>query len=200
MLSIKKLKSFVVNKLEGELDPKLSYHGVHHTLDVLRVCDEYISRFALKGKEAWLIRTAALLHDVGIAETYSGHEEASVVFARNILTAWGYEKPDVKKIEGMILATKIPQEPKNLMEKIICDADLDYLGTDQFYEIGNRLFHELVAYRIIENEEQWDRLQIKFLLSHSFHTDFAKKHREPIKQKFMHEVLHKWKWNLNDFI
>ncbi|MBK7232339.1 MAG: HD domain-containing protein [Saprospiraceae bacterium] len=199
MLSIKKLKSFIIQKLKNELDAKLSYHGVHHTLEVLRVCDEYISRFSLKGKEAWLIRSAALLHDVGITETYSGHEEASVQYAKNTLSEWGYEKSDLKKIEGMILATKIPQKPANLMEKIICDADLDYLGTKEFYEIGDTLFKELIAYEIIETEEQWDRIQIKFLLSHSYHTNFAIKHREPMKQNFIKEILNKWKWEVKDF-
>ena len=33
-------------------------------------------------------------------------------------------------------ATKIPQTPLTKLEEIICDADLDYLGREDFFEIS----------------------------------------------------------------
>ena len=63
----------------------------------------------------------------------------------------------------MIMATKIPQSPRNGLEEIICDADLDYLGRDDFYEIGATLFEELKAYNVLQNEREWNRIQVKFL-------------------------------------
>jgi hypothetical protein len=94
----------------------------------------------------------------------------------------------------MIEATKIPQNPKNLLEKIICDADLDYLGTAQFYDIGASLFKEYKNLKIVQNEEDWDRVQVKFLRSHRYHTEFGKNRREPVKQKHLKELLSKWGW------
>jgi len=80
------------------------------------------------------------------------------------------------------------------VEQIIADSDLDYLGTDYFYKIGNKLYNELKAYNRITNEEQWDRLQVNFLQNHRFHTPFAIKHREPVKRKYLNEILEKWGW------
>lgn len=194
-MTIRKLKEFISDKLRQELPAKLSYHGLHHTLDVLDVCNQYIRRLNIKPKDAYLLRTAALIHDVGILWTYNGHEEEGVRYANEILPQYGYNKKDLEKISGMIRATKIPQQPKTQLEKIICDADLDYLGTDQFNSIGNTLKKEFIAYKVISNNEEWDRLQVNFLSKHHYHTQFAKKNREPKKQIFLNEIRKKWGWD-----
>ena len=163
-------------------------------MEVLDVCNQYIKRLHISAEDAYLLRTAALIHDIGIMWTYNGHEEASVRYSKEILPAFGYSKTDLAKIERMILATQIPQKPKNILEKIICDADLDYLGTKNFYKTGETLFKEFIAYKVIANEKEWDALQIRFLTNHHYHTDFAIKNREPLKQKFLQEL--KTKWNI----
>ena len=193
-MSIRKLKAYITHKLENELSDKLTYHGLHHTLEVLRVCNQYISRLNIDAHDAYLLRTAALIHDVGILWTYSGHEETGVKYAYEILPEWGYTSTDLKKIKGMILATRIPQHPKNILEQILCDADLDYLGTDNFYTIGATLKEEFIAYKVIKNEEECDRLQVNFLLKHRFHTPFAKKYREPRKNEYLQQIKNKWNW------
>ena len=195
MRSIKKLKSFVIQKLEKELPPQLSYHGAQHTLHVLEVCNHYLKRYSIRDQEALLIRTAALMHDTGIIVDYANHEEASVQLAWEWLPSWGYTKSDLKRIEGMVMATRIPQRPKNLFEMILCDSDLDYLGTDRFYEIGETLFKELMTFDLVRSEEEWDRLQVKFLNNHRYHTSFAQKYREPVKRRHLREIMDKWGWS-----
>ena len=191
-MNIKKLKKFILAKLSNELSDKLTYHGVHHTQDVLYACNQYIRRMKISPKDAYLLRTAALLHDTGFIKTYENHEEESVKFAEELLPHWNYSNKDIEIIAGMIRATKIPQLPQNQVEKIIGDADLDYLGTNSFYTIGDTLFRELMAFNKISNEEQWDKIQVKFLKNHTYHTPFAQKFREPLKQKHLNELIKKW--------
>ncbi|MGK0255370.1 MAG: hypothetical protein ACI9OE_002902, partial [Mariniflexile sp.] len=74
------------------------------------------------------------------------------------------------------------------LEQIICDSDLDYLGRNDFYEISNKLYRELKEASFVSNEDQWNKLQIKFLESHKYHTDFAKKNRQPKKEKRIFEI------------
>jgi uncharacterized protein len=193
-MSIRKLKDFITIKLKQELPAKLSYHGLHHTIDVLNVCNQYIRRMKIKAHDAHLLRSAALLHDVGILWTYNGHEEEGVKYANQILPSYGYSKKDIDKIAGMIMATKIPQRPKTQLEKILCDSDLDYLGTDEFYTIGDTLKKEFISYKIIKNAVEWDRLQVNFLSKHHYHTLFAKKHRAAKKQEYIQEIKKKWNW------
>lgn len=194
-MNIRKLKEFISPKIKKETPDNITYHGLHHTLDVLRVCNEYIKRLKINPKDAYLLRTAALLHDYGIVLDYQNHEEKGAEFAKKILPDWGYSSQDIKIIENLILATKIPQNPKTKLEKIICDADLDYLGTNQFYEIGNTLYEELKSFGIVKTEKEWDELQVNFLQKHSYHTDFAIKNRMPIKRKYYNELKKKWGWN-----
>jgi len=191
-MNIRKLKGFIIQKLSEGLSDKLTYHGVHHTLDVLNACNQYIKRMEISPKDAYLLRTAALLHDTGFLKTYDNHEEESIAYAREILPKWNYSNKEIELIAGMIRSTKIPQLPNTLLEKIIGDSDLNYLGTDYFYTVGDTLFKELMAFNKISSQEQWNKIQIKFLENHRYHTLFAQKHREPVKQKHLLDLKRKW--------
>ena len=187
-MKITKLKNYVSQQIKEGVSPKQTYHGLHHTLEVLDNCNQYIERLKIPEHDAYLLRTAALLHDIGFIDEFQHHEANGVRYVQRILPDWGYSEEDIERVAGMILATKIPQKPKNLLEEIICDADLDYLGTDNFYPISKTLYHEFYNYNIVNNEEEFDIIQVKFLEAHHFHTDFAKLHREPRKQEYLKEL------------
>jgi predicted metal-dependent HD superfamily phosphohydrolase len=186
--NIKHLKQFVISKFENEAPTDLYYHGIHHILGVLEVCNGYIIREGISEENAYLLRTAALLHDIAIFSSHTDHEKKSVEYANNLLTEWGYTKPQIARIEGMIMATKLPQNPHNLLEEILCDADLDYLGTSDFYSIGDTLYQEFMAYHMVSSKDEWNKIQIHFLENHTYHTDYAKKYRRPQKLKFLNEL------------
>ena len=86
------------------------------------------------------------------------------------------------------MATKVPQTPKTLLEKMICDIDLDYLGRSDFYKISNYLFEELKVTRGLTSKNEWNKIQVKFLEAHEYHTDFAIKKRQPEKEKRIEEI------------
>jgi uncharacterized protein len=90
----------------------------------------------------------------------------------------------------MIMATKIPQSPKNLLEQIIADADLEYLGRDvfEFEKISMSLFLELREREMIDDLEYWNRVQVKFLESHHFWTKSTIELRNEEKQKRLEEL------------
>ena len=187
-MSIRKLKKFISQKINSEISKDLSYHGLHHTLAVLESCNQYIKRLKINSHDAHLLRTAALMHDLGILWNYSDHEAKGIEYIRKELPNWGYSPSDIDTICSLVEATKLPQQPKNLLEKIICDADLDYLGTKHFYRIGETLYHEFKAQNIVSNRKEWNDLQIRFLKNHEYHTEYARKHREPVKQKYLAEL------------
>ena len=96
----------------------------------------------------------------------------------------------------MIMATQIPQTPHNKLEQIICDADLDYLGRDDFFTIGNKLFDELCMYGIINTELEWNKLQVRFLEKHHYFTPSAKKIRKAKKAENLALIKSKIKGKL----
>ena len=91
----------------------------------------------------------------------------------------------------MILATRLPQSPTTLNEKILCDADLDYLGREDFYTTGNKLFQEMLEQGAVENEREWNLVQRTFLVSHRYHTNYSITNRESSKQERLLVIIAK---------
>lgn len=185
-----KLRRKAFEVLESKLPCKLLYHDLRHTLDVISVCNQYIARENIESPNAELLRVAALLHDIGFTVTYKNHEEKSAEIAENLMSEFGFTNEEIKMVQGLIMATKIPQSPNNYLEKILCDADLDYLGRSDFGVISERLFLELKNFSLMETREAWNKTQIRFLESHSYHTTFARKNRQPKKQERLAELKH----------
>jgi len=180
-----KLRKRAWDILESELSDRLLYHDISHTKDVLRVCNQYIRRQGISGYNAKLLRLAALLHDIGFTVAYADHEEKSVEIATQLMRECGFHKADISVVSGLIMATKIPQQPKTKLEKIICDSDLDYLGRKDFYPISRRLYKEFLAFSIVSNEQEWNQVQLKFLETHTYHTSFARENRQPVKEQHL---------------
>jgi len=112
---------------------------------------------------------------------------------KNILLNHGYSEEQSEKIKGMIMATKIPQTPKNHLEEILADADLDYLGRDDFFVIGDKLFEELAIFGIVNSDRDCNLLQEKFLESHHYFTETAIKNRKQKKQENLNIIKSKLK-------
>ncbi len=188
------LRARIISDLEENLDKGLTYHGVHHTLDVCNACNGYIRRLSLKPKDRLLLRTAALMHDYGFLKSFKNHEEIGCKIARESLPKYNYSSKDIDKICEMIMATKIPQSPQNRLSKILCDADLDYLGRSDFKKIGDTLFEELKNHKVLKTRLEWNKIQYKFLTTHKYKTPYGQKYRQPIKQKHIKKLeawLHK---------
>ena len=184
-----KLKRIVLNQLESGLPKHLTYHNLDHVLDVLDVCNKYIKRNKIKGDDAYLLRIGAIAHDMGFLKTNLKHEEVGAEMASEIMSSLDMSPKHIEVVRGLILSTKIPQNPKTELQKIICDSDLDYLGRNDYPQISNRLFLEFKATNVIKTDEDWKNLQISFLTKHEFHTPFAKKYRAP-KKKYWLEKIH----------
>lgn len=184
-----KFETDIRELLEAGLDKRLHYHGFHHTLYVLDSALLIASSMALSERELLLLKTAVWLHDSGFLRTYNEHETIGTEIAKEMLPDYAYTDEDIKLINGMIMATRIPQSSSNHLEDIIADADLEYLGTDQFDKISEFLFEEFMEYKFINNRDEWNRIQVRFIKAHSYFTDFCKENREAKKQENLNRVI-----------
>jgi len=178
-------KAYIINKLDRELSPKLSYHGKHHTLEVLENAKELCQLEGVAPYETSLVLTAALYHDIGFTVSHIEHEQSGCSLARQTLPMFAYTNREIDLICGMIMATKIPQSPSTLLEEILCDADLDYLGRSDFSPIAHTLFLELRELGILSDSNAWDRIQVNFLKSHRYFTTTTQQRREALKGKHL---------------
>lgn len=183
------LRKYVLSKLKADLPGHLTYHGIDHTLDVLEVCEQYIRRLNLGEEERYLLRIGAVVHDMGFLVGPANHEEVGAGMASELMSQRSMNESQIEEVRGLVLATKIPQSPKNELQKIICDADLDYLGRDDYPVISQRLYEELKFMKVVQTDEDWKQLQINFLKAHYFHTPFAIANRAPKKQYWLNKLL-----------
>jgi HD superfamily phosphodiesterase len=185
------MKEFVVNLLKDKLPTFYSYHNYEHTLYVADKAVEIGRKENCTEKELELLHTAALWHDTGYTETYTGHEEKGCVLAKQYLPGFGYAEKDIQTVCGMIMATKIPQSPKNKLEEIIADADLEYLGTDEAAKKADDFFKELHHLHPSLTKEEWDKRQISFLQDHHYFTRYCIENKEPLKRNHLAELFKK---------
>jgi len=182
------LKEQVLDLLKNKLPENLYYHGVDHTLKAIDVAEEYIDHHKLGFHEAQILRLAVLLHDVGYTQSSLNHEEEGVKIAKELMSDLGYTFLQTKVVGDLIRATKVPHRPTNLLERIICDVDLDYLGREDYKQISELLFKELYENSIIDSREEWNKMQVDFLENHKYHTLYARNERQPVKEKWLAEL------------
>ena len=184
-----KIKTNLLAKLKG-LSPYLTYHCIEHTLDLLEQCERIALEEGITNeRDLLLLKVAALYHDSGFLETYAEHEKKGCEIFLEDAANLDFTEKEKEIICGLIMATKIPQQPNTLMEKVICDADLDYLGRDDFFTIGDTLRKEFLHYKIVPDNDTWEKLQLKFLQNHRYHTKASQKQREPFKQQNLSKLL-----------
>lgn len=176
------LQEFVLDKLERELPKTLHYHNYKHTIDVVNQAELIGLGEGLDDTDILLLKTAALFHDSGLIIGFDNHEFYSTQFAREILPKWHYDDEQINKICDIIMATKLPPNPHNLLEKVICDADLDYLGRSDFIPISNALYEELREQGTDIDLNTWNKKQVKFLSTHQYFTNTAQRIREEAKE------------------
>jgi hypothetical protein len=192
-MQFKKAGKFILDKLSKELPKYLSYHSVDHILDVYDAAEKIGKQENITPHEMKLLLTASWYHDAGFLRGPKDHEEESCKIARANLPLYGYKPEEIELICGMIMATKIPQSPKTFLEKIMADADLDYLGRDDFFSIGDKLFAELSVFGFLSSEDEWNRLQVRFLESHNYFTPTALNLRQAKKEEHLKLVKSKIK-------
>lgn len=192
MLPFSEIRKHVLDKLEKGLSPALTYHNVGHTIDVLTQAEVIASEEGVVDEnELLLLKVSSLYHDVGFMEIYGGHEERSCEIALPDLKKFGFNEEQISRIFGMIRATKVPQKPNNLLEEIICDSDLDYLGRDDFFRIGEGLYKEFIDQKIVSDDRTWNLLQVRFLESHHYFTNTSRRRRQQVKQVHLEAVKEK---------
>ena len=176
----------MISKLDDKLNPNLLYHNSTHTLDVIEQIGNIAHYEGITDPLDWFIlRIAALFHDTGFLFVYNLHEEKSCEIMREELAPYIEDQGVLDRIANLIMMTKLPPDPVGHLERIICDADLDYLGRDDFFEISTSLKNEFINYGIVSNEREWQERQIKFLENHHYFTTSSQERRAPKKAEIL---------------
>lgn len=186
-------KDFVIHIFETSVDGQFAFHHLWHTQAVVKASDKIAQHYQLEGNDSLALSVAAWFHDTGYSKgSGDNHEQESQRIVTEFLKGRNIEEGLIEKINGCIRATAFPQSPVSLIEKIICDADLYHLGTDDFDKETKLLRQELNNTGEKEiSKKEWRKTNINFLRNHSYFTDYCKTKLEPAKQKNLKRLLFK---------
>jgi predicted metal-dependent HD superfamily phosphohydrolase len=175
-----------LTRVVAELMPKLPYHNFGHAVEVYTAVSTLAGLGEVNSEDRFLLKSAALLHDIIFVPGRTDNEERSASFARQYLPRIDYSVEQSRKVGDLVLATKMPQKPRDYMEQLLCDADLYNLGGDEFFDRGEKLRQELGL-----PKETWDEFQLGFLREHQYHTDVARKIRDGGKRTNIQQLERK---------
>jgi uncharacterized membrane-anchored protein YitT (DUF2179 family)/predicted metal-dependent HD superfamily phosphohydrolase len=163
----------MLQMLQNELPQHFYYHNLEHTEYVLATTEHLAHGEGVDGDDLMILKTAAVFHDAGFISDAPDHEARGCDMARQILPEFEYTTEQIGKVCKLIMATKLPQTPTNTLEQIICDADLYYLGTDDYFPVAERLYHEFKESNGLRGRDDWNKAQITFLTAHQYFTKTA---------------------------
>lgn len=176
--------AYAIERLETELPTYLTYHSCWHTQkDVLPAAVRLAHLCGFSGEDVQLIEVAAAYHDIGYVYTSEEHEMIGASIAAQVLPGYGFQWFQIERIINLIMATRLPQSPGDLLEQCLADADLDALGREDFLERSEALRLETAALDQPLDPLEWDKRQLPFLEAHQYFTAAARSLRDIAKQE-----------------
>jgi len=193
---LKIVDQYIRELFRDELPKNIKYHNADHTLNptkgVVAVANNLAILENVSEHDRELLIAAAYFHDIGYIREYEKNEPIAARMAGRILKLIGYEPDEIEKIQKMILATGLEIKPKTHCEKIICDADLDNLGREDFFKLEEKLREGRSARGIdVSDDVKWYGDTLEFIKKHQYYTESQKKLREKGKQKNIKGLLQK---------
>lgn len=180
---IAKARLHVRKWLARNLPPHMRFHDLEHTLLVARTAVSIAQAMGCSKEDALLLEMAALFHDLGYCQTYTGHEEAGAALARAFLLRHKVPERTVQQVERLIMATRVGRTPRGLLQHVMRDADSVKAGQVDFEERGELLRRELEAVQGLHiGKRAWLKTNLEYLERHRFHTSYAQGRYGPQKE------------------
>jgi predicted metal-dependent HD superfamily phosphohydrolase len=168
------VKTHVEHLFQTRANEQLVYHNLTHTEHVVKHAVEIANFYQLSDRDFFIVQCASWFHDVGYLDGYEQHEKKGAEAAGIFLRGIGVDEEIIQEIQGCIMATKMPQSPKNLLQQIVCDADLYHLGSENFKERNKLMRKESIAVWQKEIDKNLWRLgTLQLLESHHYHTQYC---------------------------
>ena len=169
----KQVRDHVTNLFDASKKPKLIFHSLEHTLEIVKRAEEIAGHYKLSEKEMMAVYIAAWFHDTGhLFTTPDVHEEKSVELMKSFMQA-NFPDPElITLIEGCILATKRSVAPVTLLQQIVCDADTYHLGTKNFKKTNKQVRKEATIDNAMSKTD-WDVKTLEFLENHQYYTSYC---------------------------
>lgn len=181
---VQEVEQYASGILKKEISEQFVYHDYNHTHRVVQACELIGKECGLSDDDLSLVTIAAWFHDTGYKNGCVRHEEGSASLATEFLEEKGFPQDQIDKVTGCIMATQMPQNPGNLLEEVICDADLYHLACPDYNEMASKMHKEVELMKgITIDDASWNEMNYRFFKDHEYFTDFGKAKLQPVKDE-----------------
>lgn len=194
---LEKTENYITDFFRKKIGAEYVYHDWQHTENVVESVRDLGIGLGLERHQLELLQIAAWFHDSGYDKGPEGHEERSSQYAEAFLSKLNFPEDSISTVKRLIMATKIPYQPVDTLEEIICDADLSHLGKKIYWDRCGRVRQELLITKsIVMSEQEWVDFELDFLNRHRYFTTIAEDLYNDRKLKHIKQ-LRKQKLRLN---
>jgi predicted metal-dependent HD superfamily phosphohydrolase len=186
---VSKSRAFAENLFRDKAFSERTFHNLEHTVDVVKAAQEIGQQTGLTDDELESVTIAAWLHDVGYLNGSEEHELKAAEKARALLSEWGASHKKIMEVTEAIMATRVPQQPRSLVGKVLCDADLYHLSTDECESKSTQLRNEWEATGDkVMQDKQWIEANLEFMENHRYHTPYGQTILQQGKKKNIKKI------------
>jgi len=190
ILILQDAQAQVTELLQNKLSKSIRFHTLQHTQEVVAACELLATSHQISEDDRFALLIAAWFHDTGYSTGEAkDHESASIQIATDFLNKHSVNEELKKRVIDCINTTRIPQNPTTTIERIIADADLFHLGTDDFKEKSRLLKEELIESGGKDlSKKEWRNINIRFLENHKYFTAYGREKLQPVKETHLAEL------------
>ena len=179
---VKEAGNYVSKLLEDKLSDKVEFHTIDHAKCVVDNSEFIGKNSGLTDDEINIVKLCAWFHDAGYIIKVEGHEEESAKIAVEFLSSNGIDEKIISQVKNCIMATRTPQQPKDILSKVLCDADLMHFSKDDYFEKIEKMRRQWINLSEKKiGKRKFHATSLKFFETHEYHTDFAKIELQPKK-------------------
>lgn len=168
-------EDYVRDLFEQQNTRGMHFHNIAHTEKVVQAAKILADKCFLTENEKHIVLIAAWFHDTGYFFDRQAHEKQSIAVATEFLKKTGAANEDIELVSQCIEATEKKALPETKLQKVIKDADLYHLSTDEFFEQSLSLRKEWKAV----NEEKMSKEEFlfdtfAFMHAHHYFTQYGR--------------------------
>jgi predicted metal-dependent HD superfamily phosphohydrolase len=194
-LIYKKAEGYVIGLFDKLPNEKLIFHDLQHTKNVVERTKEIAAHYSLSERDMLVVYVASWFHDTGHLYTtgLKNHEEKSVDVMKKFMNDYNTDDALTNEIAACIMATKMPRNPGNLIQEILCDADTYHFGTKEFKDTNKRMREEYSLREEKTDKQEWDENTLEMMNNHQYYTSYCRELLEEKKKENMKKLKKKIK-------
>ena len=174
---IEELQRAAAGFLEKHLERCYTYHNAAHTLEVCAAAKLFAELSGVPQDTRFALRIAAIFHDFGYLVRSFDNEQLAWPYIQDFGKRFGIDQNILLAANSMILETVFPYAPTTWGGKLLCDADVEYIGREVFFTQAAHFREELSAGNVVYTDKEWWSLELDFLQKNSFFTPVCQRLR-----------------------